>query len=160
MLKEIRAQNRAIQKQIAALIEAHPRLKLEAALITSLPVLAQNSAALVLAEMPLVEDAPDAKSWAAAAGGHSTTRESGSSIRGAGKMSRAGRKGVRSSLWMCALNARATMPEIGSLYARLRDKGRSHKQALVACVRKLLMILYGVLKHKQPYKPKATLQAT
>jgi len=45
------------------------------------------------------------------------------------------------------------MPEVKAIYDRLRARGKKHRQAMVAAMRKLLMIVYGVLKHRRPYIP-------
>ncbi|MBV9470692.1 MAG: hypothetical protein JOZ57_15745 [Abitibacteriaceae bacterium] len=38
-------------------------------------------------------------------------------------------------------------------YQRLRAAGKPKTVALAACMRKLLMICYGVLKQQQPFDP-------
>lgn len=58
-----------------------------------------------------------------------------------------GRATVRASLYMAALVAARRNTVICSFYKRLRDKGKTPKVALVACMRKLLTILNAMLKH-------------
>lgn len=151
MLKAIRAQIRDVERQIQELIEQHEEYRTARDLICSIPVLAKGSASLLLAEMPPVDNCPCAKSWAAAAGGHPTTRQTGTTANYA-KMHRGGRKRVRAQLWCNAVLDKGNMPQIADLYERLRLRGRTHRQAGVACVRKLLMIVYGVLKSGTHYR--------
>lgn len=57
-----------------------------------------------------------------------------------------GRSRVRRALYAAALPASFRWnPRLVDLYKRLRDKGRPHKQALVACARKLLVFVNTVL---------------
>lgn len=56
-----------------------------------------------------------------------------------------GRKLVRNVLYMSALSASRHNPRIRSYYRRLIEKGKCHKVALVACVRKLLTILNAMM---------------
>lgn len=52
-----------------------------------------------------------------------------------------GRAKVRQVLYMAALSAIRWQPEIRVFYKRLREKGKAGKVALVACMRKMLVIL-------------------
>jgi transposase len=57
-----------------------------------------------------------------------------------------GRSRVRRALYAAAFPASFRWnPSLVDLYQRLRDKGRPHKQALVACARKLLIFVNTVL---------------
>ena len=148
----IRKEKRALQAAIAAIIEADVQLKKAYELITSIPALGKGSANIILVDMPPVEAAASAKEWAAASGTNAVTRKSGTSLN-TSRMSRKGRKSVRCTLWMPTLLGRKKMRELEDLYDRLRARGRNHKQALTACVHKMLMIVYGVLKNHRPYEP-------
>jgi transposase len=58
-----------------------------------------------------------------------------------------GRHDVRSALYMATLVASRFNPLIKQFYARLCQAGKPKKVALVACMRKLLVILNAMLKH-------------
>jgi transposase len=151
ILKVLRSELRQIDQLIAGAVQAHPELSSQAEIIKSTSILGMASIVTILSEMPTVESCASAKSYAAAAGGHSTLRESGSTLKSA-PMSRGGRKLVRKVLFLPVLAGKNRVPELKSLYDRLRLRGRTHRQAMVACIRKLLMIVYGLLKHRKPYK--------
>jgi len=153
VLKVIRAELLEIEEEMLKIVASDPDLKSSLELIVSIPVLAQGSAFRILSEMPSVDKRESAHSWVAAAGGQPNQRESGTSL-GKTKMNRGGRKRVRSALWMPALKGLGQMPELRSLYDRLVGRGKTHRQALLACVRKLLSIVYGILKSKKPYEPR------
>jgi transposase len=64
-----------------------------------------------------------------------------------------GRSGVRAALYMGALVATRHNPQIKEFYERMLTAGKPKKVALVACMRKLLLILNAVLKHRTPWRP-------
>ena len=63
-----------------------------------------------------------------------------------------GRARVRSALYMGALVASRHNPVIRDFYQRLLAAGKPKKVALVACMRKLLIILNSMLKHRSPWR--------
>ena len=62
-----------------------------------------------------------------------------------------GRSRVRAVLYMGALVASRHNPAIRDFYQRLLAAGKPKKVALVACMRKLLVILNAMLKHGSPW---------
>ena len=63
-----------------------------------------------------------------------------------------GRARVRAALYMGALTASRFNPVIRDFYQRLLACGKPKKAALVACMRKLLVILNSMLKHRSPWR--------
>jgi transposase len=57
-----------------------------------------------------------------------------------------GRAVLRSMLFMAANSARRHNPPIREFYERLRSRGKAHKVAIIACVRKMLGILVTMVK--------------
>jgi transposase len=154
VLKALAAELRQVEAAIWAVVQADAELREDAELICSLDVLGQACAVTLLTEMPPIDQVAKAPSYAATAGVQSTSKQSGMRQPESSPMSRAGRRVVRRVLYMPTLTAIRKMPEIKDLYERLRNRGRKHRQAMVACMRKLLMIVYGVLKHRKPYQPR------
>lgn len=60
-----------------------------------------------------------------------------------------GRASVRSVLYMAAFSATRWNPVIRAYYERLVDRGKPHKVALVACMRKLLITLNSMVRSGQ-----------
>lgn len=54
---------------------------------------------------------------------------------------------------MGAIVATRFNPVIRNFYQRLCAAGKAKKVALVACMRKLLIILNAMLKHQAPWQP-------
>ena len=63
-----------------------------------------------------------------------------------------GRARVRAALYMGALVASRHNPVIRDFYQRLVSSGKPKKVALVACMRKLLVILNSILRHGSPWR--------
>ena len=64
-----------------------------------------------------------------------------------------GRAHVRSMLYMAATTAIRCNPVIRDFYQRLRSRGKPHKVAMVACMRKMLTILNAMLRQSTPWTP-------
>jgi len=80
--------------------------------------------------------------------------ESGSSVKGRSRLSKAGNPVIRAKLDMAAVVATRYNPDIKAQYGRLTGKGISKMSAgLGAAMRKLVQICFGALKHQQPYQP-------
>ena len=71
-----------------------------------------------------------------------------------------GRARVRGVLYMGALTATRWNPVIRDFYQKLLAAGKSKKLALVACMRKLLVILNAMLKHGASWGDKGSTFAT
>jgi len=59
---------------------------------------------------------------------------------------------VRAALYMAALVASRANPRIAPYYKKLRAAGKPAKQALVVCMRKLIVILNAILRDRKPWK--------
>jgi len=59
---------------------------------------------------------------------------------------------LKRTLYMCALTAIATQPWARDHYARLRAKGKTHQEAIVPIMRKLLLRVVCVLKRRSPWQ--------
>jgi transposase len=64
-----------------------------------------------------------------------------------------GRAKVRRALYLAANTARLWNPVIKTFYERLRANGKTFRQALVACSRKLLVILNAMFKNLSHWAP-------
>jgi transposase len=78
---------------------------------------------------------------------------SGTSIQGKSRIYKKGGKNLRDVLYMCSMNAIKTNPACKALYERLRAKGKTGKQALIAVCNKLLKQVFAVVKNNSLYQP-------
>src|SRR5207237_8197949 len=64
-----------------------------------------------------------------------------------------GRSQVRTVLYMAATTAIRSNPVIRAFYERLKSRGKPHKVAMVACMRKMLTILNAMVRQSTPWTP-------
>jgi transposase len=64
-----------------------------------------------------------------------------------------GRARVRTLLYMAATAAIRANPVIRAFYVRLKSRGKPHKVAVVACMRKMLTILNAMVRESTPWTP-------
>jgi transposase len=79
--------------------------------------------------------------------------ESGTSVRGRPRLSKAGPSQLRKLLYMPAVVARQWNPHIKSFSERLIAKGKSKMAVIGACMRKLAHLCFGVVHTGRPYDP-------
>jgi transposase len=82
-----------------------------------------------------------------------TEYSSGTSIQGRSKICKRGGKQIRDVLYMCAMNAIKTNTACKALYERLKAKGKTGKQGLIAVCNKLLKQAFAVVKNNTLYQP-------
>jgi transposase len=80
-------------------------------------------------------------------------RESGSVVRGAGHISKAGNARLRQAVYMAAVSAVRDNPPLRAFYQRLVKRGKPKKVALVAAARKLLALMLTLLHHGRDFDP-------
>jgi transposase len=117
-------------------------------LLRSMPGIGPVSARTMLAELPELGRL-NRKKIAALVGVAPLNRDSGT-LQGS-RTCWGGRASVRQVLYMAAVTAVRCNPVIRRTYAALRTRGKKHKVALVACMRKLLTILNAMLRKRTPW---------
>ena len=119
-------------------------------LLRSMPGIGPVSARTMLAELPELGQL-NRKKIAALVGVAPLNRDSGT-LHGS-RTCWGGRASVRQVLYMAALSAVRCNPVIRRTYAALRARGKKHKVALVACMRKLLSILTAIVRDQRRWSP-------
>jgi transposase len=142
-------QLRALDRRIAELTNADPAFGHRLALLTTVPGVGQVTAAGLLAELP--ELGTMNRGQAAKLVGLAPLNRDSGSLRGK-RMIGGGRTSVRRSLFMATLVATRHNHLIRSHYQQLLDRGKSKMTALVACMRKLLLILNAMIKNNSPWR--------
>lgn len=144
----------AIQQQIRTLTEAaleiirdDPELREKFDHLVSVKGIADASALAILAELAVLPDDMSARQWVAHAGIDPKHSESGSSVRGAVRISKVGNRHLRAALFLPAMVAAQHEPRVKAYYQKLLDKGKKPMQALVAVMRKLLHAIHGMFRH-------------
>lgn len=154
VLAALRAERDRLARDIDDHIDRHPALKKDRALLQSVPGIGPTVSRRLLATLRS-RDFVSAPQAAAFIGVIPIPWESGTSVRGQPRLSKAGAPKLRRLLYMAAVVSLKYNPDIAAQYQRLTRRGKSPMSALGAAMRKLVHIAYGVLKHQIPYQPQA-----
>ena len=141
-----------LQRAIDDHIDRHPGLKRDMALLTSIPAVGERVGNSLLAVIH-GNHFESAEQVAAYLGLVPIERQSGSTVLGRARLSKAGPARVRAVLYMAAVVATQYNPHVKALYERLLARGKSKMSAIGAAMRKLVHLCYGVIKTQRPYLP-------
>ncbi|WP_369612936.1 IS110 family transposase [Marichromatium sp. PS1] len=141
-----------LQQQIDDHLDGHPQLREDVDLLTSIPAIGLKVAQRFVA---LLQSRPftSAQQFAAYLGLVPVERQSGTSVQGRPRLSKAGPAHARATLYMAAVTAIRYNPHVKDLYERLLARGKPKMVALGAAMRKLAHICFGVFKNRRPYQP-------
>jgi len=142
-----------LERQIDDHIDKHPSLHGDLKLITSIPGVGNTTAAKVLAYLGDVRRFKNGKALAAFIGVTPRLKLSGSSVRGRSAISRSGHAGMRHCLYMPAMVALKHNPLVSVFGVRLKATGLAPKAVIAACMHKLVLLIYGILKSGAPFNP-------
>ncbi|MDH3283945.1 MAG: IS110 family transposase [Acidobacteriota bacterium] len=153
LIAQIERSIERLEAAALALIRAQPALDRDFALLVSAKGIGKRSALLILAELCCMPRDLDKRQCVAHAGLDPRHVQSGSSIHYQTGISRQGNKYLRRALFMPALSAIRTEPHFRAFYDTLVDKGKAKRQAQVAVMRKILVVLWTMLQNNQPFDP-------
>lgn len=149
----LQAAFQSVEREIKAHLKAHAHLKAIWQRLQTIPGIGWLTAARLLAHLGEIDRFDKVGSLVSLAGLAIKERSSGSSVRGKAQIDRHGRKDLRQSMYMSALVAKRVSPHVQAWASRLQAQGKPKKIILVAIIRKLLHIVYGVWKRGQDYQP-------
>lgn len=136
----------ALDTEIEARLARHP----DAALIRSLPGMGALLTAEFIAQVGSIERFKSAHALAAAAGLAPVLRQSGK-VRFLRRPS-GGNKGLKRLFYQSAF-ASLRCPQSKAFYARKRQEGKRHHQAVIALARRRVNVLWAILEQRQPFSP-------
>lgn len=137
-LQWLRQQTCAADDALEEAIESSPAWRARDELLQSVPGVGKTVSYTLLSSLPELGSL-DKKAAASLAGLAPVNRDSGA-MRGR-RTIRGGREQVRRALYMAVLTGIKRNPVIAAHYQSLRARGKPAKVAIVACMRKLLVIL-------------------
>jgi len=143
----------AIDDETYDLIKQTPELKSQYDLLTSIPGIGHLTAITLLAEISDFSAFENAPQLAAYAGLNPQGHRSGSSVFKKTQISKQGRVELRHCLFMPALVALKCNPVVQSLDVRMTKTNHHRMEIVIAAMRKLLHLAYGVLKTQIPFDP-------
>jgi transposase len=142
-----------LEQRIERFFDEHADLKQKRVWLMSIKGIGATTATALLAEMYDLERYTSAKAAAAEAGVTASHYRSGTSVRRRARMSHMGKAAIRGGLYFPAVTAIQHNPVVKALAQRLARKGKPKGVIIVAAMRKLLHLAYGVLKHQRPFDP-------
>ena len=146
-------ENEKLRDQIADLIDRNPDLKRKKDLLASIPGIGQATIATFLAELDDLERFKNVRELVAFIGLAPKETQSGSSVKGKPRLGKTGHARLRKALYMPALVSIRYNPLMINFYQRLKEKGKNGKVIVCAVMRKLVHIIFGVLKSGKKYDP-------
>jgi len=134
-------------------LKKHSELEKQVGLLKTIPGIGEKTAYTILSELHIGDGKSlNVKSQVAHAGLAPREYQSGSSINGRTRICKTGNAELRKALYMPAMCGIQSNPILVAFYHRLLSKGKTKKVALVAVMRKMLVIAVGVLKNNQPFQ--------
>ena len=151
ILKSLASEITKLEAAICAKIKSTPDFSERAEIIESVPGLAETSSANLVAGMPELGQVSD--EIAAALIGVAPYDDDSGKRRGERHI-KGGRRWVRNAIYMpCVGAATQSNPVLKAYYQRLIAKGKEPKVALMACMRKLIIILNTMIARRQKWDP-------
>jgi transposase len=142
-----------LRSQIADLIDRDPDLKRKKDLLASIPGIGKVTIAALLAELDDLDRFKHVRELVAFIGLAPKETLSGSSIKGKPRLCKTGHARLRKALYMPALVSIQCNPLMIAFYRRLKEKGKNGKVIVCAIMRKLVHVIFGVLKSGKMYDP-------
>jgi len=159
IVQHLRSQLALLDKQIAHTrrlirdhIDRYPDLKQEHELLTSIPGIGDITACQLLAELGDVSRFDKVGEVVAFVGLNPYQHQSGRK-RATHGISRMGRASLRAALYLPAIVAKRCNTRLRDWAEQLRQRGLTGKQIIVAIMRKLVHLAYGVLKSRRAFDP-------
>jgi transposase len=151
LMKALTAEIDKLEAAISVKIKATPHLAERAEIIESVPGFAETTSANLVAGMPELGQVSD--DIAAALVGVAPYDDESGKRRGERHI-KGGRRWVRNAIYMpCVGAATLNNPVLKAFYQRLIARGKEPKVALVACMRKLIIILNTLIARRQKWDP-------
>lgn len=148
----LEAELKRLEQMIEEHIDSDPDLREKKELLETIPGVGERVSSNLTALFAAKRFA-SAEQLAAYLGLVPVQWESGSSVRGRPRMSKAGPSHLRKLLYMPAVTARRWNPHIKTFSDRLLAKGKTKMAVVGACMRKLAHLCFGVVHTGRPYDP-------
>jgi transposase len=145
----LRRRLRTLEGDIERLLDRHD----VGPLLTTIDGIGPLTAARLVAELGDPAAFASAGALAAYIGVVPSLRQSGKRTGTRAGLTAIGHAALRARLWMPVLTAVRKNPWLRAYYQRLLARGKLPKVALVAAMRKLLVAVYTVAKHRRPFVP-------
>lgn len=149
LLKMLQAQVETITRQIEQEVAKVDHWRIKAEILTSVPGVGKVLTYTLLSDLPELGSL-NRKEIAALVGVAPINRDSGK-LNGK-RTIRGGRHRVRTVMFMAMLSSIQCNPVFKRFYEHLKAQGKIPKVALVACMRKMIVVLNTMVKNQEPWR--------
>jgi len=144
-------------EQISQSIKDHinntPDLKRKRDLLKTIPGVGDVVVEVILSEASGFDKFDRIQKVVAFIGLSPKQHDSGTSVKGKPSLCKIGSARMRKALYMPALSATRSNPYVRALYLRLKEKSKNGMVIACACMKKLVHLMFGVLKTGKPFDP-------
>lgn len=152
-MKFIKSEITNLREKVQKIIVKHQELKKKSILLDSIIGVGQVVSHTIISEISDINDFQSARQLAAWCGVTPKHYESGTSGKTKTPITKVGSATLRKALFMPAMVAMQHNPIIKEFAKRLKANGKAGREVVLACVRKLIHLIYGVLKSGKPFNP-------
>ncbi|CAO5682988.1 MAG: IS110 family transposase ISWen2 [Holosporales bacterium] len=151
LLKSIDLQIEELENKLLTIVEKCDELKTHYTNLQTIPGVGKLTAIGILGEVPDISLFSHVKQLVAYAGLNPSIKQSGSSVYGAGRISKMGSKDLRNVLYMPSLVGKNRCKAYKPLVDRLNEKKKKAKLIVIAVMHKILRIVFAILKKGVPF---------
>jgi transposase len=141
-----------VQQELQTQLDEDQGMQHQCRLLTSIIGIGLTSALQILAELPDLKRFGSADELVAYAGLCPRQQQSGNQSARSW-LSKQGSPALRKALYFPALTAKRHNPHLRRFAQRLTDSGKAKMTVVAAVMRKLLVLIYAILKSGHPYDP-------
>ena len=148
---KLEEKTRDLYKEIDVVLSKSASLNKACNDLQTIPGIGKATAITLLAEIPDITIFKNARQLAAYAGLTPSQKFSGSSVKGKPRLSKIGARRLRKAMFFPALVAKRHNPVIKDFCKNLEKKGKHAFCVVGAAMRKLLHVVFAVLKNKETF---------
>lgn len=151
LLKTLLYEKAEIEEKIDTLISNDEFLNKDIENMQTIPGIGKKTAIAILSEFPNIKLFNNARQFASFAGLTPREYSSGTSVNKKSKISKMGSSKLRQALYFPAMSAMRSSANMIKFAQKLKVKGKNGKVIVVAIMRKLLHLVFGVLKNNTAF---------
>jgi len=151
MIKRAQALRERLEQELKKLVETHYPEEYEK--LTRIQAVGSKTASIMIAFFGHFESFESSKQVISYIGTNPSPKQSGTSLKGRGKISKKGNSYIRKYLFMTTLTAMKHNKACSQLYQRLIQKGKENKVARIAVLNKLVRQIFAIVKYNRDYDP-------
>jgi transposase len=151
VISAIKEQIKKLEIERKKIIDEHSHIKMQVEKIIDINGVGIVTACSILTEAPTPENFVSAKQYAAFFGVTPQHCESGSSVKKKSRISKIGSRRARKTFFMASMAVKRHNKDFQPFVQRLEKRGKTAKVIVCAIMRKLVHIIFGMLKNNAPF---------